>query len=99
MQSLEKPLTNDELRKLDELLHSDELFEVMVEKAVRGRRTAGRRTSLEGLLERLDETLRRRATRASVRSPETLSDELDNLNLVLELKERIGPNRIQREGD
>lgn len=45
MQSLDKPLTKQELRKLDRLLHSDELFEQMVERAVRGRRKAGSRTS------------------------------------------------------
>lgn len=44
MQSLAKPLTEEELRKLDELLRSDELFEQMVERAVRGRRKAGPRT-------------------------------------------------------
>jgi NADH:ubiquinone oxidoreductase subunit F (NADH-binding) len=44
MQSLEKPPTRDELRKLDELLHPDQMFEEMVERAVRGRREAGRRT-------------------------------------------------------
>ncbi len=43
MQSLEKPLTKEELGKLEELLHSDRLFERMVEKAVRGRRKAERR--------------------------------------------------------
>ncbi len=44
MQSLDEPLTKEELRKLDELLHSDQAFEKMVERAVRGRRKSGRRT-------------------------------------------------------
>ena len=44
MQSLDKPLTKEELRRLEELLHSEELFEQMVEMAVRGRRRAGART-------------------------------------------------------
>jgi len=34
--------------------------------------------------------LRRRAVVASARSPESLFDELEDLNLVLELRERVG---------
>jgi hypothetical protein len=45
--------------------------------------------SLPELLERLAEGLRRRIIIASVRSPESLFDELEDLNLVLELRERI----------
>ena len=36
-QSLESPLTKQELKKLERLLHSDELFEQMVERAVKGK--------------------------------------------------------------
>lgn len=43
MQTLEKPLTEGELKKLDELMHSERLLERMVERAVRGRRKAGRK--------------------------------------------------------
>lgn len=48
MQSLDKPLTKEELKELDELLHSDQRFERMVDRAVRGRRKAGRRTRKSG---------------------------------------------------
>jgi hypothetical protein len=43
MQSLEKPLTERELKKLHELMNSEQLLENMVERAVRGRRKAGRK--------------------------------------------------------
>ncbi len=49
--------------------------------------------SLAKLLDRLDKSLRKRATHASVRSPELLFDELEDLNLVLELKGRIESSR------
>jgi len=42
MQSLVKPLTKEEQKKLEELLRSDKLFEEMLERAVRGRRRAER---------------------------------------------------------
>ena len=48
MLSLDKPLTAGELKKLNELLHSDQLFERMVDRAVRGKRKAGRRTRKSG---------------------------------------------------
>lgn len=48
LQSLEEPLTEEELKKLHELLHSDRLFDSMLEKALRGRRKAGRRTAKSG---------------------------------------------------
>jgi hypothetical protein len=48
MQSLDKPLTKEELKKLEEMLHSDKIFEHMVERAVRGRRKAGRRARKSG---------------------------------------------------
>jgi hypothetical protein len=44
LQTMDKPLTKEELQKLDELLHSDAAFERMLERAVRGRRGAGRRS-------------------------------------------------------
>jgi len=43
MHRLDEPLTEGELKKLDELLHSEKLMEQMVDRAVRGRRRAGRR--------------------------------------------------------
>jgi hypothetical protein len=43
MQSLQRPLTKKEQKKFTELLKSDELFDRMLERAVRGRRGAGRR--------------------------------------------------------
>ncbi len=48
MQSLDKPLTEEELKHLDEMLHSEQLFDRMVERAVRGRRKAGRRARKSG---------------------------------------------------
>ena len=42
------------------------------------------------LLDGLDKSLRRRALRAAARSPETLFEELGYLELVLELKNRLG---------
>jgi hypothetical protein len=43
MQSLEKPLTERERKKFQELMSSDRLFDEMLERAVRGRRGADRR--------------------------------------------------------
>lgn len=54
-----------------------------------GGRLGQERADLSELLERLDVVLRRRIARASVRSPESLFDELEDLNLVLELKGRL----------
>jgi hypothetical protein len=72
------------------MLHSEELFSRMLERAVRGRTKAGRRTrKLGNLPDRVYQGLRKRAVHASVRSPESLFDELEDLNLVLELKGRI----------
>ena len=48
--------------------------------------------SLPEILDRLERVLRRRVIRAPVRDPERLLDELDDLNLVLELKDRIKSN-------
>ncbi len=48
MQSLNEPFTKEELKQLDEMLHSEQLFDRMVERAVRGRRKAGRRARKSG---------------------------------------------------
>jgi hypothetical protein len=53
-----------------------------------GEAVEGQETLLE-LLDRLDRGLRGRVVRASVRNPELLFEEPDDLNLVLELKERV----------
>jgi len=43
MQSLEKPLTEQERKRFRELMRSDRLFDEMLERAVRGRGRAERR--------------------------------------------------------
>jgi hypothetical protein len=43
MQNLDRPLSEKELQKLNEMLHSEELFDRMLERAVRRRRKAGRK--------------------------------------------------------
>lgn len=54
--------------------------------------------SLVDLLARLDDGLRKRAIRASVRSPDLLFDELEDLNLVLELRGRIKSHKERHGG-
>jgi hypothetical protein len=41
------------------------------------------------LLQRLTEVLQKRVLQAAIRTPELLFEELEDLNLVLELRERI----------
>lgn len=48
------------------------------------------RLELGALLDKLTKVLKERALHAWTRSPESFFDELDNLNLVLELLERVG---------
>jgi len=45
---------------------------------------------LAALLDKLTRVLKERALHAWTRSPESFFDEFDDLNLVLELRERIG---------
>jgi len=44
MQDLRKPLTKEEKERLNKILHSDEALDELLERAVKGRREAGRRT-------------------------------------------------------
>jgi len=44
MQDLSKPLTDEEKKRLYEILHSDEALDELLERAVKGRREVGRRT-------------------------------------------------------
>ena len=48
MQNLDRPLDKKELRTLHEMLHSEELFDRMLERAVRGRRKPGRGSRKSG---------------------------------------------------
>jgi len=43
LQDLRKPLTKEEKERLHEILHSDEALDELLERAVKGRREAGRR--------------------------------------------------------
>jgi hypothetical protein len=91
MENLEKPLTKKEQERLHALLSSDKLFGEMLERAVRGKRKVGHgKRDAPEILDRLGTSLRTRVVHASVRSPESLFDELEGLNLVLELRGRIG---------
>jgi hypothetical protein len=51
---------------------------------------SGEQENLSELLDRLAVGLRKRIIIAAIRSPESLFDELEDLNLVMELKERVG---------
>jgi len=44
LKSLDRPLSKEERRKLDELLRNDRLFEKMFDRAIRGRMKAGNKS-------------------------------------------------------
>jgi hypothetical protein len=62
MQSLEKLLTKQEWKTFQEIIKSDRKVDELLERAVRGRRTAmgAERGSLPELLDRLSDGLERR---------------------------------------